>query len=203
MDRMRNCVVSLLDLVDMNKFLAADGPARQPGIDAMEALDRICNGRSQFLQQIDHIYCWNDSALFLSYLDMPMQRSMNGIVDEVSQIKKAIDSEYPKGSFVVMVKGKSFLPNGLEFRGPVHQGGAGAPIYQYIRASSMALANCDVIVKMFSKDHHAWYIDQRIRDDMVGAPQQKLTERGKFNAFPGMDTRKIYTAEGYFHQDAA
>lgn len=202
MEQMRNCVVSYLDLVGM-KDLLADPTRRQRAIDAMEALDRMCHGHSTYVQQIDHIYCWNDSTLFLSYLDMPIQRNMNDLVAEVSRLKQAIDTECGAGSFVVMVKGKSFVPNGMQFRAPMHHGAEPDPVYHYIRASSMAFANCETILSQFKRDHHDWYIDQRVRDGMSGSVQAMLMERGEFHAFPRMTTRKVFTADGYLHEQGA
>lgn len=199
MDQMRRCVVSLLDLVGMKNLLARAGK-KPHAMSAMEALDRMCNGHATYVQHIDHIYCWNDSALFLSYLDTPAPRDMNALVQEVSHLKEAIDSECQMGSFVVMVKGKSFVPNNINIRAQVHQGAEPDPVYHYVKASSMAFANCETIVRLYRNDHHPWYIDQRIRN-ALGAPLQALLTEGlEFEAFPDMDKRTVYTADGYLHQ---
>lgn len=198
MDQMRKCIVSLLDLVGMKELLA-DEAKRSQAIRAMEGLDRMCSGLSQYAENIDHIYCWNDSALFLSYLE-PTPRDMNALLPELSRIKAAIDNECQTKSFVVMVKGMSFMPNALAFRAPMHRGGNSQPVYHYMLASSMAFANCETIVKMFRTAHHDWYVDERIQESLNQHIKAVLAEGGEFKAFPRMSTRKVFTADGYFHQ---
>lgn len=197
MDQMRSCVVTLLDLVNMKKLLADDGK-RPLAIQAMEALDRICNRRSQDLRNIDHIYCWNDSVLLLSYLDQ-FPRDMSALVQEISEIKCAIDGECKMKSFVAMVKGMTFVPNDLQIRAPMQRGSEPNPVYHYMLASSMAFANCYTIIKLFRNDHHDWYIDERVQQVLNSVLQGRLTERNKFSALPEMTTRRVFTADGYLH----
>jgi hypothetical protein len=197
MENMRRCVVILLDLVGMKGLLADDNKRRQ-AIDAMEALDRVCNDFSRNRQHIDHVYCWNDSVLLLAYLQS-YDADLSALAIEVSRFKESVDTQCHRNSFIAMVKGKSFMPNDLQFRVPVPREGSQDPVYHYLLASSMAFANCEKLVKKFRKDHHDWYVDQRIRDQLSQELQGRLIERGRFKAFPRMKVRKVYTAEGYLH----
>lgn len=199
MDNMRRCVLTFLDLIGMRDLIAND---RHQASAAMERLDGVCYGRClDQLKHHDHLYAWNDSVLLLSYLEpLPQPRALGDVLREVSDIKEAIDAACGMPSYAIVMKGMTFQPNALELRADAHYGSAHLPAYHYIRASSMALANTEVVQKEFPDRKYGWYVEKRVVTELPEPMRNKLTLKGKIVAFPELEEREIYTADGYLHR---
>jgi len=103
------------------------------------------------LTALDHAYVWNDSVLFLAYIEDRPEKYAKAL-HAADGLKRKIDAT--ASSYAIAVKGRAFPQN-------TNHDGTRVTV---IRASSYAMANCFEIEAEAKRKRlrEAWYIDVRI-----------------------------------------
>lgn len=191
----RNCIVSYIDLIGIKEMFASE---KQEAVAAIQQLHSIIYGAAQVgLTRHAHAYSWNDSALLLAYCDQG-EGVFEAILREVDDLKKRIDREIPYGSYAIAVKGMA-IPEPAPYMG--HAFDTASPTqtrHVYIKASSMAFANCFKIEEKLGpkyKDQNIlWYVDERIARHLTKAAP---TAKASLAMLPDNKKRVIFMYDGF------
>lgn len=145
----RDCIVVLIDLVGI-KGWALNGDPRASA--SMRSFHNLVRREMSGADALDHAYVWNDSALFLAYVDDRRTETYKRAIRAADNLKRKIDELAP--SYAIAVKGRAFP---LDFDLDDSK-------VTVIKASSYAMANCFKIEAEAKKKRlrAAWYVDSRI-----------------------------------------
>lgn len=182
----QDCVVILIDIPDIKK-LAQKGDSKGSSL-MMEFHKLVQSQVNHKLQNIEHAYVFNDSALLLSYGD-GTPASFTAFLRDADRLKQQIDSLAKNWAvapaYGIAVKGKAFPSN--------EQSSAGKRVI-VLRTSSYAMANCFLIESAAKKEglKKSWYVDDRL---IKYIPRQS-NDRLCVELLPN-DKRKIHLIDGY------
>lgn len=183
----RDCIVSFIDLIGIAKKL---GDQKSEAIVKMRSMHQaVCGASSNSLPRHKHVYYWNDSVLMLALVRSkedyePVMREVNGMKRTIGRICRC---------YVVSIKGQT-IPESLPYAGATFIGRGLQPKAVYIRASSMAFANCFLVEKELGKEYKkSWYVDVRIAKHIHVA---KKPLKKSLTLFPGNSRREIYMYDG-------
>jgi len=157
MSSWKHCIISLIDLIGIKKKLF---DKKSKGIRLMRQMHQIVHTQiNNEMPYHDHAYLWNDSVLLLAYVDEkktlyePVMREVNKLKIEINRLSK---------SYVICVKGKAIPPPKISNSTPINGNITNQTKDTYLKASSMALANCFAIDKTLKEHKKTWYIDSWI-----------------------------------------
>ena len=178
------CIVSYIDIIGIKEKLLEE---KSDSISIMKNVHQIVYGLSSTgMDNHDHVYSWNDSILLLATIKNDRDNRKN-IINEIIQIRQRIAQISP--CYIICVKGMT-IPGPLRFTGDVYSGQlTDQPRHIYIKASSMAFANCFEIEKKCKKHKKNWYIDERI---IKGLNLKSSTLTCQVAMLPSNKKRKIY-----------
>jgi hypothetical protein len=195
------CIVSYIDLIGIKDRLESDSRAdSQEAISIMQRMyHTVYSFANNSMKEHRHVYYWNDSALMVA--EPEDLQAYRGIMQEVNLLKRQIDSI--QKCFVVSMKGRAF-PEPLAHGGYAFTGSDfSQPKAVFIRASSLAFANCFAVEafggKLDLEPRPTWYIDKRIVDNLHDSPQPSRTEM--LELFPRKTPREICMYDRYLYAD--
>lgn len=197
---MRPCIVGFLDINGIRLDIQQNKPT---AIQAMDSLERTAYGyASQDQGWYDGLYVWNDSALVVTYLDvygrtvLSTFRSLHEFKAKLSQ-SLGLKRDNNVSIYAICVKGMAFVPELDGVRANIPAAGSTESKYVYVRASSMALANCfEIETKLGRKHLKEWYVDERIYRDCPAIVRAKLKTVDELEMYPDMEKRKVYMGSG-------
>ena len=153
-----HCIVSYIDLIGIKRELQAQ---KNEVISIIKRLHQIVydevNGS---MAHHEFAYSWNDSVVLLAYLN-GQPKSFEPIMREVNELKQHINNLCR--CYAISVKGMA-IPEPIQFHSQLIPGSVvDNSKHIYIKASSMALANCFNIEEEFGRMYKkSWYVDSRI-----------------------------------------
>ena len=181
-----DCIVSYLDLIGTKSEIT--NSMKSEWIETFNRVYSIIrNNANNSMPMHEVIYYWNDSVLLLA---LPKSKEdYEPIIKEVNTLKKLIDCV--RKSFVVCIKGKTIDDNNYDL---VNDSLNSKAIY--LRASSMAFANCFEVldyIEKHNKQKASWYIDKRIVDNL------NITNKSIKNRIPLLprNVRFVYKYNDY------
>jgi hypothetical protein len=187
MSTFQDCIVSLLDLNDFRKVLTKNS---KRAVRTMRMFHKLVDERASAMSAHDEVCFWQDSVLLLASVNSS-QRSYERVMNDVSMLKKAIDSIHPDFCHAVCVKGQSF-PD------PRQDTDNAKPRIIYLSASSLAFANCFDIERHLKYRKADWYIDSRITAKI----KTRLVDyTHKINLLPRNTKRDIHVFRGSFRAE--
>ena len=151
----RHCIVSYIDLIDMKRELYVQ---KHGGISMMKQLHQIVYREiNSSMSHHEYAYSWNDSVIVLAYLN-GQPGPFEPIMREVNELKKRIN-DFCR-CYAISVKGMA-IPEPIQFHSQEIPGSiVDNSRHVYIKASSMALANCFAIEAEFGRKYKkSWYVD--------------------------------------------
>ncbi len=158
---MVHCIVTLIDLIGIKEEL---GKGKAGAIEIMQRVHQeVYRQISDHMENHVHAYCWNDSVLL--FTDKSLSHAQS-VMKEVVDLRKRIQAIWPRGCYAISVKGMSIPPPNNIGSGDVTNGHCNQPRFVYIKASSMAFANCLEIAKNLQKYKAAFYVDSRIAEQI-------------------------------------
>ena len=146
-----NCIVTFIDLIGISSLLERNS---REGIALLRRMHNKVFDEKATLSAHEEVCFWNDSVLLLGYVDNSSSTYLK-IMNEVSELKRKIDTI--KKSFAICMKGQVFPP---PYK--LVDKSQTTPNMFYLKASSLAFANCFIIEKALKRYRKHWYIDGRI-----------------------------------------
>ena len=159
-DIYKECIVSYIDLIDLKKTINNPNHA----VEIMGQVHQTVYSQiSNDMPLHSYAYSWNDSVLLLAYINN-RSSDFNGIIKEVVDLKRKIDQV--RSCYTICMKGLVF-PSPFQYAGAVYDSPQPEqPRHVFIKASSIAFANCIEIEKCLGKFRKAWYIDESIAKEL-------------------------------------
>lgn len=184
MNDWKHCIVSYIDLIDVKKELDAQ---KHRGISMMKQLHQIVYEQvNSSMAHHAYAYSWNDSVILLAYLN-GQPKPFEPIMREVNELKQRIN-DFCR-CYSIDVKGMA-IPEPIQFHNQVIPGSiVDQSRHVYIKASSMALANCFTIEAELGKYKKSWYVDSWIAEE-IDIDQRPLIRR--ITMLPTRRPRRVF-----------
>lgn len=176
MNEWRDCIITYIDLIGISRDLNKHTFTGLYKIKKMHL--SVTDTAKRILQLHECVYYWNDSIIMLAFPKSVSDYVL--IMNEVSIMKKSRDKSCK--SYAICMKGQ-VIPEIEEYNEKKNKA-------IYLRASSLALANCFKIEEKLGKKYKkSWYIDSRI----ISKTQPKISAIIRnITLFPRNTYRSIY-----------
>lgn len=189
MSEWKDSIISYIDLLGISKKLHEKS---HDAIKKMREMHRKVHKLASFeMPMHDYVYYWNDSILLTAIVSQHKDYEL--VMREVDMLKRFVDKIYP--SYAVCVKGK-IIPGPNDICEESYHGKLQNKLKViYIKASSLAFANCFLIEKNLSRRYAKhWYIDKRIISKIKISPPSAIA---KTTLFPRKTRREVFMYNGY------